>query len=86
MQVEFFGIPRQRAGVATATTSGKTLGDVLRDLARQFPQFAMDCLDKELQLEEHVIVNINGLRFVRDSRIALEPEDVLMILSADGGG
>ena len=44
IHVEFYGIPRSRAGTADAAAEGATLGEVLSHLARQFPDLAADCI------------------------------------------
>jgi hypothetical protein len=54
IRVEFFGVPRQRAGVAEAIlespTPPATLGDALHALAVQFPQLAGECLSPDGRL------------------------------------
>ena len=48
IRVEFYGIPRQRAGVEAATVAASRdvvrLGDVLSDLTIQFPSLAPECI------------------------------------------
>ncbi len=83
--VEFFGIPRQRSGVATTTASGNTLREVLADLATRFPALAATCL-RESQLRPGYIANLNGRQFVADPDQPLQSGDALLILSADAGG
>ncbi|MBI1902613.1 MAG: MoaD/ThiS family protein [Planctomycetia bacterium] len=87
--VEFFGIPRQRAGVAVAVCPGERLGDVLRDLAGRFPAFAETCLDlgsSGSRLRAGFVANVNGERFLSDPAATLKPGDSLLILGADAGG
>ena len=85
VNVEFYGIPRARAGVASATAEGATLGEVLGDLARQFPGFAADCLADGC-LNDGYAANLNGEHFVRDPHLRLGAGDSLLILSSDAGG
>ncbi len=85
IQVEFYGIPRLRAGVAQANVQGSQLGDVLTALGRQYPGFATCCLDGE-RLNPGYLANVNGVRFVRDPATPLSAGDVLLILTADVGG
>jgi molybdopterin converting factor small subunit len=85
VHVEFFGIPRQRAGVVETTAAGARLGDVLADLAGRFPQLAEACLDGQ-QLQAGYVANVNGQAFVTDPATPLLPGDSLLILSADAGG
>lgn len=83
--VEFYGIPRQRAGVEAAPAQGRLLGDVLCDLAARFPRLAETCLDGG-RLRAGYVANLNGRRFVTDPQTALAAGDRLLILSADAGG
>jgi molybdopterin converting factor small subunit len=89
--VEFFGIPRQRAGQALMDVSlpqsadFARLADVLESLAKELPDFARDCL-AENRLKPGYIANINGERFITDPATPIADGDALLILSADVGG
>lgn len=89
--VEFYGIPRLRAGRATlelhwgAELKTITLADVLRDLANQLPAFARHCLEDNA-LGKGYIANLNGHRFVSDPATPISDGASLLILSADAGG
>jgi len=83
--VEFFGIPRQRAGVALANAQGSCLGDVLIDLAAQYPLLASDCFEGR-GLKQGFVANLNGRRFITDPETPLEQGEPILILSADVGG
>ena len=89
--VEFFGIPRQRAGCATLEFSleehrtSATLGEILEVLAEQLPRFAQDCLI-ENRLRAGYIANISGQRFITDPATVITEGETLLILSADAGG
>ncbi len=83
--VEFFGIPRQRAGVSQTTATGTRLGEVLADLATRFPTLAQTCIDKE-RLRAGFIANLDGQRFISDPGTPLDSSDCLLILSLDAGG
>ena len=85
VRVEFFGIPRQRAGVATAEVQCKTLGDVLHELAVRFPAFGESCVERG-KLKTGFLANINGERFTRDPSTRFRDGDAVLILSADVGG
>ena len=85
VNVEFYGIPRARAGIANATAEGTTLGEVLDDLARQFPDFATACL-ADGRLRDAYTANLNGQQFIRDSNVHVGSGDSLLILSSDAGG
>ncbi|MGE0610112.1 MAG: MoaD/ThiS family protein [Pirellulales bacterium] len=85
IQVEFFGIPRQRAGVASATVAGDSLRQVLAELATRFPALAETCLLPS-RLRPGYLANLNGQRFLSDPDTPLQSGDALLILSADAGG
>ena len=66
IRVEFFGIPRHRAGVASAVlpiTGPASLGTVMGRLAAEFPDFAAECLQDQ-QLRSSYVANIDGQQFV----------------------
>lgn len=83
--VEFYGIPRQRAGVASVEVDGSRLGDVLRQVAALQPGLAECCIDGE-QLKPGYLANINGRKFTADPATALQPGDCVLLISADAGG
>lgn len=85
VDVEFYGIPRQRAGVARSTCEAATLGELLSVLQRRFPAFAAACLEGP-RLRQGYVANINGERFVGDPSTPLGPHDAVLIFSADAGG
>lgn len=88
IRVEFFGVARQRAGTAAAVVpveGAVTLGFLLGWLAREFPQWADECLEGD-RLRPGYIANVDGDRFVRDVAQRLEDEACLLIMSADAGG
>ena len=85
VQVEFFGIPRQRAGVPSALVTGQRLGEILYELSTIFPKLAETCVDGR-RLRPGFVANLNGERFVTDPETALDPGDCLLILTADAGG
>jgi len=76
MRVEFFGIPRERAGVPQMEVEAETLGQLFAKLEERFPSFA----------EPTFATNLNGERFVSDPATPLGQEDCVLILSADAGG
>jgi molybdopterin converting factor small subunit len=85
VQVELFGIPRQRAGVDRTTAEGSLLGEILADLADRFPALAETCFDGG-RLRAGYLASLNGERFVSDPATPIQPGDCLLILSADAGG
>lgn len=89
IQVEFFGIPRERAGVALAKVQvpgqPPRLRDLLVVLAEQFPEFGATCVAGDQLMEGYLFV-VQGRRFGRDADVPLEAHDSVFILSADAGG
>lgn len=86
VRIEFFGIPRERAGVAAVELAdAATLGQALRLLSSRLPLLADACIDNGC-LKTGYLANLNGERFTTDSAAALRPGDAVLILSADAGG
>jgi molybdopterin converting factor small subunit len=94
MQVEFFGIPRERAGVDSLEIRARTLGELLATLKFQLPSFGdfigLDFMGADFKgsarLHGAFAANLNGDRFVSDPATPLRDTDRLLILSADAGG
>jgi molybdopterin converting factor small subunit len=84
MQVEFFGIPRERAGVNSLEIRARTLGEILATLKFQIPSLG-DFIEED-RLHSAFAANLNGDRFVSDPATPLRDTDRLLILSADAGG
>jgi molybdopterin converting factor small subunit len=84
MQVEFLGIPRERAGVSTLEVHATTLGQLLGRLAEDLPALAELIADD--RLHPALAANLNGDRFVSDPETPLAEKDCVLILSADAGG
>ena len=84
MQVEFLGVPRQRAGVAEMDVQADTLGQLLGALAAQMPGLAELIADD--RLHPSLAASLNGERFISDPRTPLADDDRVLILSADAGG
>ena len=84
MQVEFYGLPRARAGVSGIELQADTLGELLEKLAAEIPPLG------EFVGAHHLhpvfVANLNGDRFVSDPATPLRENDHLLILSADAGG
>ena len=84
MQVEFFGISRQRAGTARAEVQAETLGQLMRELRGRFPD--LSSVIETDRLQSSFVANLNGDRFVDDPATKLAEHDSVLILSADAGG
>ena len=85
ISIEFFGIPRARAGVEHTTATGTTLGEVLADLGRRFPDFAKSCL-RGCEFQAGFTANLGGVRFTTNAETRLSPSETVLILSLDAGG
>ena len=88
MHVEFFGVPRERAGQPGLEMSAQTLGQLLTTLAVRIPSFGgfISTDGQDSRLHPAFVANLNGDRFVSDPRTPLAENDCVMILSADAGG
>jgi molybdopterin converting factor small subunit len=84
MCIEFFGIPRQRAGVPKLKAHADTLGQLLGTLVAQMPALGeFITIDR---LHSAFLANLNGDRFISDPATPLVDDDCVIILSADAGG
>jgi len=83
--VEFFGIPRARAGVTRTMVEGGCLGEVLGCLVQRFPALAEQCIDGE-HLRPGYTANLGGNCFVSDPTTPLNDGDTLLLLNLDAGG
>ncbi len=85
VRVEFFGLARERAGVAEMEVEAKSVGAALRQVSNRLPQLQDVCLDGN-RLRAGYLANINGRTFVSDPCTVLRAGDSLLILSSDVGG
>lgn len=85
VDVEFYGMARQRAGVESIRVQAGTLREVLRSLGERLPGFAEDCL-KDGRLKSGYLANVNGRAFTSDPTTPLSDGDCVLILSTDTGG
>lgn len=84
MHVEFFGVPRERAGMSRLEVEADTLGQLLGTLAVRIPSF--ENVMGVNRLHPAFVANLNGDRFVSDPGTPLGKDDCVLILSADAGG
>ena len=85
VQVEFFGIPRARAGLAQTPASAETLGELIEFLSLKFPTLGACCFEGKC-LKPGYVANLSGDRFTTDPTTPLRPGDTVLILSMDAGG
>jgi molybdopterin converting factor small subunit len=82
--VEFFGVPRLRAGRADLAVEAATVAEALAAVERTCP--ALRGLVREGRPAPHYLLSVNGAAFVEDLACPLHPGDRLLVLSADAGG
>lgn len=83
--VEFYGVPRQRAGRAELAVAARTVGDLLEVVERACPGLA-GLRRPDGRLAAHYLLSIDGREFVTDVGQQLRPGDRVLLLSADAGG
>ena len=88
IRVEFYGIVRARAGVATAVvrlpSSDATIGALIESLGNQFAELT-ECFDGQ-RLRAGFTASINGERFVTSPDTTVRHDEIVLIMSADAGG
>lgn len=82
--VEFFGVPRQRAGRPELTVPPGTVAEVLAAVERACPR--LKGLVQVGRLAPHFLLSMDGHRFIQDLRQPLRGGERLLLLSADAGG
>jgi molybdopterin converting factor small subunit len=82
--VEFYGIPRLKAGVRQLHVSAATVAEALAAVAQQCPSLSE--VVQAGRIAPQYLLSINGRRFSEDLLQPLAPHDQLILLSADAGG
>jgi len=82
--VEFYGMPRQRAGRTEITLQARTLGELLLAVQTACPDLTL--LEADGRIVPHIRVSLGGQRFLTDTAEELLPGERVLILSADAGG
>jgi len=83
--VEFYGMPRQRAGRAELCVRARRIGEALLAVKQACPKLA-DLTNADGRLAPHYLLSIDGIGFVSDMTQALESGTRVLLLSADAGG
>jgi molybdopterin converting factor small subunit len=83
--VEFFGIPRARAGRAELTVQAATAAEAVAAIASACPALA-GLRGTEGRLAPQYLLSLDGQRFLSDLSEPLHAGDRLLLLSADAGG
>ena len=89
VEVEFYGVPRQRAGVDRVqlafTAASVAAADVIKVLERRFPDLQNGCLQNGW-LHASCTANVDGCDFISDPETRLLCGQTLLVMSADAGG
>ncbi len=83
--VEFFGIPRQRAGRAEVAVEARTVAELLAAVERACPALK-GLVGPGGRLAPQYLLSVEGERFVTDTNQSLPPGARVLLLSADAGG
>jgi molybdopterin converting factor small subunit len=83
--VEFFGIPRLRAGRAELTVAAATVGEALAAVERACPELR-GLVQPDGRIAPHYLLSLDGQQFVIGPGTQLAPGERLLLLSADAGG
>jgi molybdopterin converting factor small subunit len=83
--VEFYGIPRERAGRTELIVAAGPLGDVLAAVQRHCPRL-QDVRQPTGNLNPNYRISLDGQRFLTDIAEIVPAQSRLLLLSADPGG
>jgi hypothetical protein len=83
--VEFFGVPRWRAGRAELRVAAGTGAEVLARVEHACPGLA-GLVRADGRLAPQYLLSLDGHRFVNDLGAAVRAGTRLLLLSADAGG
>ena len=83
--VEFFGVPRARAGCRELELPSGTVAEVLAHVEAACPGL-QGVRRPDGSLAGHYLLSLDGREFITDLNQVLSPGDRLLILSADAGG
>ena len=83
--IEFYGIPRARAGRKDVVVSAATVREALAAVALECPDLSA-VLGSDGGLAKHYRLSLDGQFFVTDLAHILQSGDRLLLLSADAGG
>ena len=83
--VEFFGVPRWKAGRAELAVAPGTLAEVLAEVRARCPGLA-DLVTAGGRVSPHYLLSVDGVGFVSDPAQEIPAAARLLLLSADAGG
>ena len=82
--VEFYGVPRLRAGRSQLSVEADTVRAALAAIVAACPGLTDVIVDE--RLAAHYLLSVNGERFVTDLDEEMKAGATLLLLSADAGG
>ncbi len=87
VEVEFFGLPRQRAGVDRCSVAAGPLGQILERLERSLPGLAPDIIEGG-RLTRHTLIALDGQATLEASDLErpIAAGQTLVFVSAQAGG
>jgi molybdopterin converting factor small subunit len=83
--VEFYGVPRARAGRSELTVPATTVAEALAEVAGACPGLT-GLRQPDGRLAPQYVLSLDGERFLTDPAERLRSGDRLLLLSADAGG
>ena len=83
--VEFYGVPRHRAGVAELRVAPGTVAEILARVT-QHCHGLPELVNANGELAPHYLLSVNGERFVTSLAEELPAGSRLLLLSGDAGG
>jgi hypothetical protein len=83
--VEFFGMPRFRAGRGELRVAPGTVAEILTHVSAACPGLT-GLVRADGRLAPHYLLSLDGRRFVTDLGEDVRAGDRLLLLSADAGG
>jgi molybdopterin converting factor small subunit len=83
--VEFYGMPRHKAGCSELAVSAATLAEALAQIELSCPGLK-GLFRADGSLEPQYLISIDGREFTRDLDYPLSAGTRLLLLSADAGG
>jgi molybdopterin converting factor small subunit len=83
--VEFFGVPRARAGRSELDVAAGTVAEILAHVEAACPGLKGLRRD-DGRLAPHYLLSLDGREFLTDMNQQLSPGDRVLLLSADAGG
>jgi molybdopterin converting factor small subunit len=83
--VEFFGVPRSRAGRSELELPVGTVGEILARVEAACPGL-QGLRQADGRLAAHYLLSLDGREFLTDLNRLLSPGDRVLLLTADAGG